>query len=65
MKVVEIDGRKVLQGGTVNFTRKQYEYLEKIYGENPCGPNATDAQLRWNSGVRTVIQHIKGLVNEG
>lgn len=64
MKVVEIDGRKVLSGGTVQFTRKQYEYLEKVFGENPCNHTATDAQLRWNSGVRTVVNHIKSLVHE-
>lgn len=66
MKSYAVDATKLPGStGSVKFTRKQYEYLERVFCENPGSPSTTDAQLRWNSGVRTVVQHIKGLVDDG
>lgn len=61
-KVEQIDAR-TMHNAPVRFTRKQYEYLEKVFGENPGSPTTTDAQLRWNSGVRSVILHIKSMID--
>jgi len=47
----------------VRFTKKQYEYLEKMFGEVTT-PDITAERLRWNSGVRHVLQHIRRLVHD-
>ena len=48
----------------VTFTRRQYQYLEKVFGET-VGTAALSADtLRFNSGVRTVVHHVKGLVRD-
>lgn len=66
MKSYAVNANKLSDNtGSVKFTRKQYEYLEKVFGENPGSPSTSDAQLRWNSGVRTVIQHVRSLVDDG
>lgn len=48
----------------VTFTRRQLDHLDKIFCELPGNPNSTDAQLRFNSGVRCVVNHIRGKVRE-
>jgi len=48
--------------GPVRFTKRQYEYLEKLYGENPGGPETTNEELRFRAGQRSVILRIKSLV---
>lgn len=62
MKVQSIHSTE--SGGEVNFTRKQYEYLEKVFGEVPGSPDDTDAKLRWRSGMRNVILHIRSKVRD-
>ncbi len=62
VKLHQVDAIE-LSKAPVRFTRKQYEYLEKVFGENPGSHTTTDAQLRWNSGVRSVILHVKNLVD--
>lgn len=61
-KVEHVDARAI-SNAPVRFTKRQYEYLEKVFGENPGSHNTSDAQLRWNSGVRSVVLHIKSLVD--
>lgn len=48
----------------VTFTREQVAYLERVYGEYPGTPASTDAELRFRSGVRAVVLHIKGRVRD-
>jgi len=40
------------------FTLEQVSYLEKIFQEN-TSRNSTDADLRYNAGVRSVLEHIR------
>lgn len=63
--VGEIPTTAVVRSGSdkPRFTRTQLQYLERVYGENPCDHTATEAQLRWNSGVRSVIAHIRRLTD--
>lgn len=48
----------------VTFTRRQMQYLEKVFGEAPGTASTTNEQLRFNSGVRSVIHHIRRLTRD-
>ena len=47
----------------VSFTRRQYDYLNRIYGESTGSAATTEAELRLNQGRRQVVLHIGSLVD--
>lgn len=63
MKTVQVDASS-MSTGPVKFTRKQYEYLNKVYGEAVGNPTTPAEELRWKSGARAVVLHVRGLVDE-
>lgn len=49
---------------TVTFTKRQLAYLERVFGEYPGNPKMSVAELRYNSGVRAVVHHIRSKVRD-
>lgn len=50
--------------GEVTFTRRQYLYLDKIFGEVVGTASTSNEQLRFNCGARSVVHHVKGLIRD-
>lgn len=48
----------------VEFTRRQYEWLESQFGEKFTQATATEAELRHNAGQRSVILSIKDRIQK-
>ena len=68
LKTQYIDGLETPSTGKgtsdTTFTRRQLQYLEKVFGEAPGTATTTNEQLRFNSGVRAVVHHIRGLTRD-
>lgn len=48
----------------VEFTRRQFEWLESQFGEKFTQATATEAELRHNAGQRSVILIIKDRIQK-
>ena len=48
----------------VEFTRRQYEWLESQFMEKFTNATATEAELRHNAGQRSVILQIKDRIQK-
>ena len=48
----------------VEFTRRQYDWLEAQFGEKFTQATATEAELRHNAGQRSVILLIKDRIQK-
>jgi hypothetical protein len=46
----------------IYFTREQFEFLNKMYPEQVGSPTTTEAQFRFNSGARNVVQCVNDRV---
>lgn len=56
MNIPSIDSKDI------SFTIKQYEYLNRIFGEVVGSSATTDAELRIAQGQRRVVLHIRSKV---
>lgn len=51
--------------GTVLFTERQYEFINKMYPERVLPPTATEAELRFYMGQRSLVMFVRDRIQKG